>query len=222
MDRLAAKFIEAHPNNQYTSSFPLQPFINQATDVSYDDPRRYIYTTIGDMAKDTKALSYLYAPPACPDVFTPTPARKAAKPSGGNSITMPNNAPLARDSASTKKVPIVLFENVSCTPASYQIDVFTSTAKDLTPDPVKNAAFIGRVTRLGMGPSGKTNQDRCNKPTVTRILDASGVAEELKGCAVGIRHVVTDLSTGKEVSKEEWEGLGGGYEGRVVWINQRV
>ncbi|KAK1484154.1 hypothetical protein CTAM01_13067 [Colletotrichum tamarilloi] len=59
MDRLAGVFMDANPENQFTSRFPLQPFINNGTSVNYDDTRRWHYTTIGDMAKDTRALGYI-------------------------------------------------------------------------------------------------------------------------------------------------------------------
>ncbi|KAF4975549.1 hypothetical protein FDECE_18563, partial [Fusarium decemcellulare] len=60
MDRLAAIFMDANPENQFSSRFPLQPFMDNATKVGYDDPRRWLYTTIGDMARDTRALGYMY------------------------------------------------------------------------------------------------------------------------------------------------------------------
>jgi hypothetical protein len=218
MDRLTSKFIDANPNVLFTSNFPLHPFTNQATDIAYDDPRRYIYTTIGDMAKDTKALSYIYAPPACPDVSTPKSKGRIVKSRGGNPITLLNGASTEPHSAGTSKpVPIVLFEDVSCTATSFQIDVFTSTAISLEPDPVTNTSYIGRVTRLGMGPLGKKNSNRCNKPMVTRTLDASKFAESLEQDD-GLRYVITDLSNGKKLAEEATSKLGRGFEARVVWI----
>ena len=64
MDRIAAIYLEAHPQQQFTSNFPIKPFTETATNVSYNDARQYIYTTLGDMAKDTMALGYAYGPPA--------------------------------------------------------------------------------------------------------------------------------------------------------------
>jgi len=46
MDRLTSIFLDSRPTNQLTARFPLQPFLDSATRLSYDDPRRWIYTTI--------------------------------------------------------------------------------------------------------------------------------------------------------------------------------
>ncbi|SPO00290.1 uncharacterized protein DNG_03135 [Cephalotrichum gorgonifer] len=93
MDRLAGTFIDAHPENQFTSNFPLQPFINSCTDLSYNDPRLWRYTTIGDVAKDTRSLGYMYGAPAGPDAFTlPSAAergRLVPQASGGRAMNKP-------------------------------------------------------------------------------------------------------------------------------------
>jgi hypothetical protein len=69
MDRIAGIFLDSNEDNQFTSIYPLQPFINDCLDITYDDPRRWIYTTIGDMVKDTRALGYLYGPPLSPYAY---------------------------------------------------------------------------------------------------------------------------------------------------------
>ncbi|KAF7539840.1 hypothetical protein G7Z17_g12337 [Cylindrodendrum hubeiense] len=114
MDRLAGIFMEAHPNSQFTSNFPLQPFIDNGTKVSYDDPRRWKYTTIGDMAKNTRALGYMYEPPVSPDAFTPPVALSGANASGGRAISLPVEQAKATDgwesgtaAPTKKKVPYV-------------------------------------------------------------------------------------------------------------------
>ncbi|KAI0096803.1 hypothetical protein GGR51DRAFT_578638 [Nemania sp. FL0031] len=70
MDRIVDMFLDAHPATRCTSGSPLRPFINNGTDVNYNDPRPWIYTTIGDMAKDPRALGYMYGAPTSPDVYT--------------------------------------------------------------------------------------------------------------------------------------------------------
>ena len=56
VDRIAASFMRSRPEQQYSSNFPLQPFVDNAKILDYADPRVYLYTTIGDMAKDPMAL----------------------------------------------------------------------------------------------------------------------------------------------------------------------
>jgi tyrosinase len=61
--------------------------------ISYDDPRLWKYTTIGDMAKDTRCLGYVYGLPVCADLPTPRSAAQRGilrpKPGGGAAITLP-------------------------------------------------------------------------------------------------------------------------------------
>jgi len=52
---------------QFTSKFPLQPFAKQVTELRYSESRLWLYTTVDDMSKDTKALQYIYAPPVLCD-----------------------------------------------------------------------------------------------------------------------------------------------------------
>ncbi|KAJ4249598.1 hypothetical protein NW757_007623 [Fusarium falciforme] len=238
MDRLAGIFIDAHPESQFTSGFPLQPFINNGTDVSYDDPRRWCYTTIGDMAKDTRSLGYMYAAPERPDVFTPASAaeRGIASPraSGGQAISLPAGIPSqaeakhsnvvikAATTAPVEKEPFVVFTGVGCTTSSYRIDVFTADAQSLVPDVTTNPNFIGQVTRIGMGRGrqgeGPPNSGRCRKPAATRVLHAGKVKEQLLGES-GVEIVVTNVETGEEVAEEEYAKLPG-FTPKVVWLGK--
>ena len=251
MDRLAGIFMDANPSNQFTSRFPLQPFIEDGKKLSYDDPRRWIYTTIGDMAKDTRALGYMYALPSSADVFTPvdltavpsqmtaaaataTAAPGAVPVSGGCAISLPAAQPVAPQNTPRKKqTPYIVFLGVGCTPKSYRVDVFTSDASSLSPDPVGNPDYIGQVTRLGMGPGrpgggggGNITMRRCRKPEATRVLSAAKVAEKLSAMAAEdgkngearlVQIVVTDLETGRVLDEGECQDLGG-LEPRIVWL----
>ncbi|KAJ4320190.1 hypothetical protein N0V84_005975 [Fusarium piperis] len=236
MDRLAGIFIDAHPESQFTSGFPLQPFINNGTDVSYDDPRRWRYTTIGDMAKDTRSLGYMYAAPASPDVFTPESAAEqgiaSPRASGGRAISLPAGIPDQAEAKHTngviktaatgpvEKQPFVVFTGVGCTTSSYRIDVFTADAQSLTPDVTANPDFIGQITRIGMGRGrqgdGPPNSGRCREPAATRVLAAGRVKEQLvKESRVKI--VVTNVETEQEVAKEEYAKMPG-FTPKVVWL----
>lgn len=234
MDRLAGIFMDANPENQFTSRFPLQPFINNGTDIDYDDPRRWRYTTIGDMAKDTRVLGYMYGEPASPDFSTPKTAEEKgicrAVPSGGKAIVLPiglpgqdKNAVVTNSLKSPGKkelIPYVIFTEVGCTNSSFRIDVFTVGATSTVPDAVGNPDFIGQVTRLGMGQgkdgSGPPNTSRCRKPTATRVLPAGKFKDRLsKGDVLQI--IVTDLETGKQLDEGEYKQMSG-FKPQLVWL----
>ncbi|KXH38505.1 hypothetical protein CSIM01_05630 [Colletotrichum simmondsii] len=226
MDRLAGVFMDANPENQFTSRFPLQPFINNGTSVSYDDTRRWHYTTIGDMAKDTRALGYMYGEPASPDFFTIKTAEeqgiRSVASSGGQAIVLPCGLPGKKKSSfdidslkisgPNKLVPYVVFTEVGCTVSSYRIDVFTPGASSTCPDAMGNHSFIGQVTRLGMGrgreDSRPPNKGRCRKPSATRVLPAESFQDQLSR-GDKLRIIVTDLETGKEVEEGEYMQMSG-------------
>ncbi|KAI8715143.1 Tyrosinase-Cu-bd domain-containing protein [Fusarium sp. LHS14.1] len=216
MDRLAGIFIDAHPESQFTSGFPLQPFINNGTDVSYDDPRRWRYTTI--------------------DVFTPESAveRGIASPraSSGRAISLPAGIPDQAEAKPTNgaikaatMIPVekelfVVFTGVSCTTSSYRIDVFAAGAQSLVPDVTANPSFIGQITRIGMGRGrqgdGPPNSGRCRKPAATRVLPAGKVKERLLN-GDGVKIVVTNVETGEEVAEGEYAKMSG-FTPKVVWL----
>jgi hypothetical protein len=223
MDRLAGVFMDAHPGNQFTSGFPLQPFVDHGRGLSYEDPRRWVYTTIGDMAKDTRALGYMFAPPLSPDVYTPPISAEYGRPRavGGKAVSLPAEDAVESNSLEKKeKVPFIVFSGVGCTDRSYRIDVFAPDAESLVADPVGNKGFIGQVTRLGMGPgagrAGSVSTRECRKAEVTRVLSARGWEDSLKGEGE-VKFIVTELESGRVLGEEEVEGLPG-FVGRVVWL----
>ncbi|RGP67163.1 beta-c chain unit d [Fusarium sporotrichioides] len=236
MDRLAGIFMDSNPENQFTSRFPLQPFMDQGKKVSYDDPRRWLYTTIGDMAKDSRALGYMYGEPASPDYYTPKTAEEKGlhrpRASGGQAIALPLGLPgqssvndgfTNRTLAKPPKrelVPYIIFTGVGCTISSYRIDVYTGNANSTTLDVVGNPDFIGQVTRLGMGRGreghGPPNTGRCRKPVATRVLPAEKF-NHLLDTDSGLKIVVTDLETGNVVDEEEYS-LMSGFVPKLVWL----
>ncbi|KAF0332014.1 tyrosinase [Colletotrichum asianum] len=234
MDRLAGLFMDANPENQFSSRFPLQPFINNGTSISYDDTRRWHYTTIGDMAKDTRALGYMYGEPASPDFSSLKTAEekgiRSAVSSGGQAIALPCGLPgkdkssivtnSFKTSGEKKLVPFVIFTEVGCTISSYRIDIFTPGASTTSLDVTGNKDFIGQVTRLGMGRgsdgSGPPNTGRCRKPTATRILPAESFQDRLSE-GDKLRIIVTDLETGKQVEEGEYVKMSG-FVPQLVWL----
>src|SRR5687768_7690407 len=140
MDRLTSIFLDSNPTTQLTSRYPLQPFLDDGTRLSYHDTRRWIYTTVGDMAKDTRALGYTYSPPLSPDVMIPSSLTSAAlsapQPTGGRAISLPSSnwkTTSKADGSRLKRIPYVIFTGVGCTTSSYRIDVFTPQATTLVP-----------------------------------------------------------------------------------------
>ena len=221
MDRIVEMYLRKKPGQQLTSGFPLQPFIDNGRDITYSDPCIYVYTTIGDMAKPSQALGYLYAPPATPDYLDIQTSLAGVysrmRPSGGSSMRLSK----AQETQDAQPKPKVVFVDVSCTKESFQIDVFVRGAGSLDPNPVKNPDFIGRMTRLGMGSGrggaeGLRNPQRCNKAPVARILDAAACEKMLRE-ARAVQQVVTHLGTGKVVDESEWKQWPG-FEGKLVWL----
>ena len=226
IDRIAASFMRAHPEQQYSSNFPLQPFIDNAKNLNYTDPRPWMYTTIGDMAKDIMALGYIYAPPSSSD-YVPLlqPQKRSLVPKGGSALRIISKP--ATEAAKAKslpehktKGPWVVFPNVACTEESYTIDIFVANTKSMVPNHTTNPDYIGRMTRLGMGSGsangGMINKQRCHKPTVTRAVPAEEFAARLKKSEWKVKIVVTKMKTGEVLTNEVVKALGG-FEGRVMW-----
>ena len=216
--------MRAHPEQQYSSNFPLQPFIDNAKNFNYNDPRPWMYTTIGDRAKDTMALGYLYAPPSSPDYISLfAPPKRSLAPKGGNALRIISKVDTKADRATLKpktKGPWVVFPSVACTEDSYAIDIFVADTASTTPNHITNPDYIGRMMRLGMGKGPADgelrNKQRCHKPAVTRAMPAEEFASRLERSGWEVKTVVTRMKTGKVLTEGEVTNLGG-FEGKVMW-----
>jgi hypothetical protein len=224
MDRLLDVYLRASPRGrQFTSNFPLQPFIKQATALNYSDPRVWLYTTIGDMARDTRALQYMYAPPFLPDYSSLPQSTRQLTPRGGTALTIHDRPmTLPAKTNDTGETAHVIFANVRCTKASYRIDVFVAGSASLDLSLSDNLGYLGHITRLGMGDGGDPkdgvrNAGRCRKPAVTRVLTID--SEEQKARlreAGGVHVVVTELPSERLLMEDEWSKLPG-FKANVVW-----
>ncbi|KAF3030073.1 hypothetical protein E8E15_011191 [Penicillium rubens] len=58
MDRIAEIYLRTGHGRRFSSNFPLRPFVDNASALAYDESREYRYTTLGDMAKPTRAMRY--------------------------------------------------------------------------------------------------------------------------------------------------------------------
>ncbi|KAF2259586.1 Di-copper centre-containing protein, partial [Lojkania enalia] len=220
-DRIVAAWQSQHPNQTYSSNFPLRPFTDGAKVLSYEESRQYMFTTLGDMAKDTRTMGYIYAPPASPDAAplrTQAFGPKAVSQGGHAVVTsaklMAAKGVKVKGDVESVKVPYVVFEDVRCTTESYQINVYLDEGSEAT--------FIGQSTRLGMGQGdirngGLKNRQRCEKSTITRAIEVKQFAKQLEEDGGRIRLEVRNLSTGNKVSEEEAARLKG-FQARVVWM----
>lgn len=187
IDRIFEQWKRANPAAQYTAPFPIRPFVGaQAQDVDFDDPRDYLYTTLGDLAKDSRSLGYDYAPSKHPEVTASAYQARA------NHL-------------------YVVFGDVRCTYDTYTVDIFLNQPDPAPADAdLANPHYAGRVTRLGMGVEDE--RGRCVAVGVSRVHDASRAADALglaPGSEVAVSLVVTDVTRASTLTPEEYRGLPG-------------
>lgn len=204
IDRIFEQWLRAHPAALYTSNFPIHPFSGPcAEQLEFDDPRQFVYTTIGDLAKDSRGLGFDFGPPMTPD-FNGTQQQR---------LLADADAELAHDGGL-----YVLFNGVRCTHDSYTIDAFLNQPQASSSDvDAQNPHYIGRFTRLGMGL--EDDKGRCIKHGVTRVLDASVHSHRLgltPKSEIQLTLLVTELHTGRVVPETEYRDLPG-FNGELVW-----
>lgn len=237
MDRIVDSYLRSDPGRKFSSNFPIRPFVDNATVLAYDEPREWRFTTIGDLAKPTEAIGYLYDKPAGLDFqdITSTKRRSSAIPSGGMAISLIpekcsklpgyNTSTINSQLIYEGKIPHIVFCGVACLQESFQIDVFVFGSWNLDPDTARNENYIGRGTRLGMGigrgeKGGIRNSQRCKKYPITRILAAKHVASKLKDTAA-ILQVVREINTGRRLEEREWRQMPG-FPGQILWLSEDV
>ncbi|GAB7356936.1 hypothetical protein MBLNU459_g7782t1 [Dothideomycetes sp. NU459] len=150
MDRLFEHYLRANPATKVTADFPLRPFVNRAKTLDFTNPNSWAYTSTSEVARPTAALGYTYAPPACPDILQlAKPTARTSTASGGASVQMlttPRAAVVGgvrKDSVikTADRKPVILFEDIVCTPTSFIVDIFLHGAQSLVADPSKNSNF---------------------------------------------------------------------------------
>lgn len=195
IDMVFEEWLRANPAAMYTASYPLQPFVGpQAREVDEADPRRFIYTTIGDMAKDSRSLGYDF------QGFEAVRLALAPTETFAHQLT-------------------VAFEGVRCTYDSYAIDIFLGLKEPPKPEDAKtaNPHFLTRMMRLGMGMTD--DKGRCVKDAVTRIIDASRTARDLgldPSATVPVHIIVTEVRSGRQLTEAEYTQLPG-FTPRAIW-----
>jgi tyrosinase len=219
IDRMFEIWLRAHPEVRYTAGFALHPFSGpQATRFEFTDRRGFVYTTIGDLARDSRGLGYDFAAPLDPDFG----GIATLADQGGASPGACPHASAAKAAPAAAQVPaselLVVFDGVRCTHDSYAIDVFLGVD---APEPedvsAANPHYVGRLSRIGMGQ--EDTRGRCIRVGVPRILDATGTAEALglkEGELPSWSIIVTALADGRVLSGADYDALPG-FVPRLVW-----
>ena len=201
IDRIFEIWLRANASGAtFTANYPLHPFAGaRAEGFEFTDPRAFVYTTIGDIAKDSRGLGYDFGPPVLPDFGTS------------------DAGPAAGAAAATDEL-LVLFDDVRCTHDSYAIDAFLNLPQAGPADvDAGNPHYVGRISRIGMGQAD--DNGRCIAQGVRRMLDATATARRLglaHGAAVELTLLVTDLTTATAVTDAERATLPG-FNGRLAW-----
>ncbi len=235
IDRVLEMWIRAHPGAQYTTQTPLHPFIGRdARKIRPTSPDRWRFTTLGDMAQDSRHLDYDYGPPVAPQYDGKTArfganeadkAAPAASTASGTATAAPANAPccdaqapqagavLAHTSPSdpVPSGPWVMFEGVRCTHDSYVIDVFINQPEASQADArLDNRHYVGRFSRIGMGLAD--DKGRCIRHGVARVLNAGPIFAALElapDAPVTLTTCVTHLDSGRRIDAQAQRDLPG-------------
>ncbi|WAS91633.1 tyrosinase family protein [Nannocystis punicea] len=174
IDLVFELWLRRRPATTLTANCPLLPFVGpRAAAIDETDPRQFLYTTVGEMARDSRALGYDFA--------------------GIEAI----EAQLARPADDGPRLYAV-FEGVRCTLDSYTLDLFLDQPGATLADARStNPHFAIRMTRVGMGlPDDK---GRCIKEPVTRAVDLTRTARALglrPDIPVQLTALVRDVRTG--------------------------
>ncbi|GGL38272.1 hypothetical protein GCM10009091_20230 [Pseudomonas brenneri] len=213
IDRVLELWIRANPAAQYTTQCLLQPFAgSQAETVTFTSADAWRYTTLGDMAQDSRHIGYDYGTPVAP----PFGARRASA-----KACCPHSAAPVQEQVQASG-PWVVFDHVRCTHDTYLIDVFLNQP-DATPQQVNadNPHYVGRFSRIGMGLVD--DKGRCITHGVCRALNAARSATALHlgpTHAVQLSLLVTHLDSGRVLAPQEYAPLPG-FIAQLVWDDPR-
>jgi len=214
IDRIFEIWLRSHTASMtVTPLFPLRPFAGaRAERLEFTDPRTFVYTSIGDLAKDSRALGFDFGPPAYPDFGTqPGSSTKRLSATGLRSLVA---------AAPRPEELLVLFDGVRCTFNSYAVDVFLNQTDPAQQKPeVANPHYCGRMTRIGMGQADSNS--RCIQTGIRRFMDVTATALKLgitsESPLPTLSLVVTDLSNRVLVPAAELADLPG-FTAHLHWM----
>ncbi len=187
IDLVLELWLREHPAAVYTSTCALRPFVGPRADiVDEDDPRMFVYTTIGDMCRDSRSLGY--------DFDALDQIRTA----------------LDRPPITSPQLYLV-FQGVRCTYESYAIDIFVNQPHPAPADVVSsNPHFVLHKTHMGMGTPDQ--RGRCITTGVTRSINITQAAKRLDltpGPPPAVTILVTNLRTGDQLTADEIDRVPG-------------
>ena len=211
IDRMLEVWIRNHPGAQYTSQTQLQPFVGPlATSVNYTTKDVWAYTSVGQIAQDSRRLGYDYGPPEAPQFR----GKGHKKSKTGESTN--------QESSVTAAGPWVVFDGVRCTFESYTIDVFINLENPKPADIGPHCPnYVGRFSRIGMGL--EDDKGRCIKTGVSRMMSARETIEQLnieEGGAVVLTPLITRIADGHILKPEEADALPG-FTPEFFWGDPR-
>lgn len=206
IDRMLEVWIRNHPGAQYTGQTQLQPFTGPlAQTVDFSTDKAWAYTSIGQMAQDSRRLGYDYGPPVSPQYKAKTGNAVACSQSKAKASTA------APEPAALAAGPWVVFDGVRCTQDSYTIDVFVQMEAPAPSDVGPHCAhYVGRFSRIGMGV--EDDKGRCITTGVSRMMSARRNIADLcidEGTPIALSSLVTRLADGHVLSRNEAAELPG-------------
>eukprot|EP00039_Didymoeca_costata_P030200 m.28312 g.28312 ORF g.28312 m.28312 type:complete len:676 (+) comp7993_c0_seq1:98-2125(+) len=141
---------------QCTVDYGLKPFVGKLGDeIDYSNPNLWMYTTIGDVMGDSRAMGYTFDEPEHPDIMK-------------DGIDVKDF---------TNKALMVSFKNVLCTIDSFTVWIFANIANP-TPDDTLATGNVNDgaqkpIKRSTVGMGEKDKGGRCIKNPVVRKFDAT-------------------------------------------------
>ncbi|MFJ3483310.1 tyrosinase family protein [Pseudomonas sp. NPDC090202] len=216
IDRMLERWIRAHPAAQYTTQTVLQPFLGPlGKEISFTSADQWRYTTIGNMAQDSRRLGYDYGTPV---------ARQfgGLEKAGEGQASCCHAAASETPTQATSTGPWVVFDHVRCTHDSFLIDVFLDQADAGQPQiDADNPHYVGRFSRIGMGLVD--DKGRCITHGVSRMLNAARTVRALnlnEDDRPQVSLVVTHVDSGRVLPPQEYAALPG-FVAQLVWRDPR-
>ncbi|MCA1494665.1 tyrosinase family protein [Ensifer sp. NBAIM29] len=209
IDRMLEVWIRNHPDAQFTTQTPLQPFLGPgAREVSFSTADHWRYTSLGQMAQDSRRIGYDYGEPVARQFQGDTSLPQARRTSASASIL--------------ERGPWVVFDGVRCTHDSYVIDVFINLPEPTQQDAAwGNKHYVGRFSRIGMGIAD--DKGRCITRGVSRVLNAGPSIRALElqqSDEPQVSFIVSQLDSGRVLTAEEYQALPG-FIPKLIWGDPR-
>ncbi|RCK50361.1 tyrosinase [Thalassospira profundimaris] len=220
LDRMLEVWMRAHPAVKFTTQTLLQPFLGAgAKSIHFTTSAHWRYTSIGEMAQDSRRIGYDYGKP----VARQFKGANNHKPFAAKSAPLPSTdlsglRHLHLRTTDMAEGPWVVFDDVGRSHDHYHIDVFINQP-DARPSDANscNMHYVGRLKRTGTGPVDDKKQ---YLPTgVSHRLDATNVIRALNLALTDsptVSILVTEIDSGRLLSVEEY-ATRPGFVPQLIW-----